>query len=117
MQEVDFTQHPTTVITFVLLDYLFPEKEKENIKACKLLKKTTLWPLFMDGVQLTQGKSRFQEAAYFLPLSSQKFLVLILLTSEGWKAESTLEPTNGLNMGPLDWETSILTARPLLHKK
>ena len=34
------------------------------------------------------------EAVYFL-LSSQKFLVLILSTSEGWKAESTLEPPNG----------------------
>ena len=29
-----------------------------------------------------------REAVYFLPLSSQKFLVLILLTLEGWKAES-----------------------------
>ena len=49
----------------------------------------------MDGVQLPQVKSHFEEAVYFLPLSSQKFPVLILLTSEGWKAESTLEPTSG----------------------
>ena len=36
-------------------------------------KKTpTLWPLFMDGVQLPQGKSHFGEAVYFLPLRSQK---------------------------------------------
>ena len=46
----------------------------------------------MDGVQLPQGWSHFEEAVYFLPLSSQKFLVLILSTSEGWNAESTLEP-------------------------
>ena len=46
----------------------------------------------MDGVQLPQGYSHFEEAVYSLPLSSQKFLVLILSTSEGWKAESTLEP-------------------------
>ena len=39
-------------------------------------KKKTLWPLFMDGVQLPQGLSHFEEAVYFLPLSSQKFLVL-----------------------------------------
>ena len=39
--------------------------------------------LFMDGVQLPQGDSHFEEAIYFLPLSSQKFLVLILSTSEG----------------------------------
>ena len=32
----------------------------------------------MDGVQLPQGYIYF-EAIYFLPLSSQKFLVLILL--------------------------------------
>ena len=49
----------------------------------------------MDGVQLPQGYSHFEEAVYFLPLSSQKFQVLILLTSEEWKAESTLEPTSG----------------------
>ena len=45
----------------------------------------------MDGVQLPQGYSNFEEAVYFSPLSSQKFLVLILSTSAGWKAESTLE--------------------------
>ena len=53
----------------------------------------------MDGVQLPQGLSHFEEAVYFLPLSSQKFLVLILLTSEGWKAESTLEPPIGFEYG------------------
>ena len=45
--------------------------------------KKTLWPLFTDRVQLPQGYSQFEEAVYFLPLSFQKFLVLILLTSEG----------------------------------
>ena len=49
----------------------------------KLKKKKTLWPLFMDGVQLPQGKSHFEEAVYFLPLGSQKFLVLILSALEG----------------------------------
>ena len=62
----------------------------------------------MDGVQLLQGYSHFEEAVYFLPFSSQKFLVLILSTSEGWNAESTMEP-------PRDWESSALTTRPLLH--
>ena len=38
------------------------------------IKKKTLWPLFMDGVQLY---SHFEEAVHFLPFSSQKFLVLI----------------------------------------
>ena len=67
----------------------------------KNLKKTTLWPFFMDGVQLPQGYSHFEEAVHFLPLSSQKFLVLILSTSERWKAESTLEPPNGFERGTL----------------
>ena len=53
----------------------------------------------MDGVQLPQGYSHFDEAVYFLPFSSQNFLVLNLSTSEGWKAESTLEPPNGFEHG------------------
>ena len=36
----------------------------------------------MDGVQLPQGYSHFQEAVYFLSFSFQKFLVLILSTSK-----------------------------------
>ena len=55
----------------------------------------------MDGVQLPQGYSHFKEVVYFLPLSSQKFLVLILPTSEEWKAESTLEPSSGFEHGTL----------------
>ena len=62
----------------------------------------------MDGVQLLpQGYSHLEETIYFLPLSSQKFLGLILLTSERWKAESILGFEHG--MGPLDWESSALT--------
>ena len=53
----------------------------------------------MDGVQLPQGYDHFEEAVYFLPLSSQKFLVLILSTTEGWKAELTLEPPRGFEHG------------------
>ena len=40
-------------------------------------------PFFMDGVQLPQGYSHFDEAVYFFPFSSQKLLVLILSTLEG----------------------------------
>ena len=50
----------------------------------------------MDGVQLLQDYSHFEEAVYFITLSPQKSLELILSTSEGWKAESTLEPHNGI---------------------
>ena len=55
-------------------DYTFTSANK---------KKKTLRPLFMDGVQLPQGYCHFEEAVYFLPLSSQIFLVLILSTLEG----------------------------------
>ena len=53
----------------------------------------------MDGAQLPQGKSHFEKAVYFLPLSPQTFLVLFLSTSKGWKAESTLESPNGFEHG------------------
>ena len=79
-------------------------------------KKNTLWPLFMDGVQLPQGYSHFEEVVYFLPLSSQKFLALILLNSEGWKGWPWIHPVV-LNMGPLDWESKALTTRPANYSK
>ena len=47
---------------------------------------------------------------YFLPLSSQKFLVLIASTSEGWKVESNLEQTSRFEQG-----TPGLGIRRLYH--
>ena len=41
----------------------------------RIKKKKTLWHLFMDGVQLPQGYSHFEEAVYSLSFSSQKFLI------------------------------------------
>ena len=70
-----------------------------NKKKPPNFRKKTLWSIFMDGVQLPHGYSHFEEAVYFLPFSSQKFLVLILSTSEGWKAESTLESPSGFEHG------------------
>ena len=43
--------------------------------------------------------SHYKEAVYFLPFSSQKFLLPILSTSVGWKVESTLEPPSGFEHG------------------
>ena len=65
----------------------------------------------MYGVQLPRGYSHFKEAGYFLPLSSQKFLVLILLTLEGSKAESTLEQSSCFEHG-----TPVLGIQLLSHK-
>ena len=45
----------------------------------------------------TASRLHFEEAVYFLPLSPQKFLVLILLALEGWKAESTFRKLISLN--------------------
>ena len=73
----------------------------------------------MDGVQLPQGYGHFKEAVYFLPLSSQKFLVLILLTSEGWKAELILEPSSGFEHGTPGLgiqHLNHLAIAPLLHQ-
>ena len=53
----------------------------------------------MDGVQLLRRQSHFEEAVYFLPLGSQKFLVLILSTLEEWKAELTLKLPGGFEHG------------------
>ena len=53
----------------------------------------------MDGIQLPQGYNHFREAVYFLPLSSEKFPLLILLISEGGKAELTLELPSGFEHG------------------
>ena len=57
------------------------------------LKKNFTAP-FMDGVQLPQGYSHFEEAVYFL-LGSYKKLLVLILSTEGWKAESTLELPSG----------------------
>ena len=68
------------------------------------MKKSFMAPFY--GWGLLRGGS------LLLSLISQKLLVLILSTSEGWKGESN--PVL-LNMGSLDLESSALTTRPLLH--
>ena len=70
-----------------------------------------------DGWGSTASKidSHDEEAVYFLPLSSQKSLMLLWSISEGWKAESTLEPPSGFQHSTLDWVSSVLTTRPLLQ--
>ena len=70
--------------------------------------KKTLWPLFMDGVQLPQGYSHFEEAVYFLPLRPQKFLVLILLTAGEWMGRVDLEVTQWFRKRDPLWEIQRL---------
>ena len=52
--------------------------------------------------------SHFEEAVYFLQLSSQKFLALVLSTSEEWEVESTLEPPSGFEYGTPELEIQRL---------
>ena len=47
---------------------------------------------FMDGVQLSERQSHYEETVYFLPVSPQEFLVLIYATPEQQNAELTFEP-------------------------
>ena len=56
-------------------------------------------PLFGWGSTASKLQSHYDKAVYFLPLSSQIFLVLIWSTLEGWKSESTLEPPSGFEHG------------------
>ena len=53
------------------------------------LKKKTLLPLLWMGFNCPKATEPLRGG------SSQKFLVLILSTSEGWKTELTLEPPSG----------------------
>ena len=48
---------------------------------------------------IDSGLEPLKEEVYFLPLSSQKFLVLILSTLERWKAKSSLELLSSFEQG------------------
>ena len=52
-------------------------------------------PFYGWGSTVSRLQSHYEENAYFLPFSSQEFLAFNWLTSEGWKAELTLEPACG----------------------
>ena len=48
-----------------------------TIKNGQIKKKKTLktsWPFFMDGVELSQGYTHFEETVYFLPTNLTIFL-------------------------------------------
>ena len=56
----------------------------------KILKKLSVFFLWMGFICL-----KAMETIYFLPISPKKLLVLIWLTWERWKADSTLEKLGG----------------------
>ena len=69
----------------------------------------------MDGVQLLQGYSHFEEAVYFLPPSFQKFLVLTYRPGKDERLGRPWSHSVVLNTGLLDWDLSTLTTKSLLH--
>ena len=68
-------------------------------------------PFYGWGSTASRLESHFEEAVYFLPLSSQKLLVLMDEKLNRARSHPVV-----LNTGPLDLESSALTARPLFHK-
>ena len=80
-----------------------------------IFKKNFMASFYGWGSIASRLQSHYGEVVYFLPLSSQKFLVLIWSILEGQKAESTLEPFNGFEHGIPGWESSTLTTRSLAH--
>ena len=52
-------------------------------------------PFYGSGSTVSMLQSHCEETIYFLPFSSQEFLVLNGSTVEGWKTELTFEPTSG----------------------
>ena len=83
--------------------------------------KKTLWPLFMDvygwGSTVSRLQCHYEETVYSVLVSPQEFLVLIWSTSEGWKAESMMEPIltlwivailpKGCKLDNFEWHNSL----------
>ena len=52
-------------------------------------------PFYGWDSTISRVRSHYKDTVYFLPLSLQEYLELILSTLEGWKAASTLNPPSG----------------------
>ena len=64
---------------------------------------------FYGWVQLLQGYNQFREAVYFLPFSPQKLPQKDERLSRPWSHPVVL------NRGPINWESSTLSTRSLIH--
>ena len=69
-------------------------------------------PFYGWGGSTASGLVHFEEAVYFLPLSSQIFLVLSYRPRKDKRLSRPWSHLVVLNMGPLDWKFSTLTTRP-----
>ena len=95
---------------FMSLLCFFKRESEKKSQNTQQLKKKLYRPFLWMGFNCLKATAT-SKAVYFLPLSPQKFLVLTLSTSEGWKAESTLEPPSGFEHG-----TSGLGIQSLNHQ-
>ena len=88
---------------------------KQKVESKK--KTNFMAPFFMDGVQLPQGYSTLRrQFTFYHSVPRNSWCSFYQL----WKDERLSRPWSYpvvLNMGPLDWESSILSTRPLLLKK
>ena len=86
--------------------YLYVNSREAQRIEFQLGKLKTLWPLFMDGVQLSQGY-RVTSRRHFTFCHSIPKILKDKRLRQPWS-----HPV--LNLGRLDWEFSALTSRPLL---
>ena len=79
--------------------------------------KKNLWPLFNDGVQLSQDYRTTEETVYLPPLVPSTKITWYSF-HKPWKDERLSRPWSHsvvLNPGLLDWESSVLTTRSILQ--
>ena len=71
-----------------------------SLVTSRISNKKSLWSLFM-GFKCCMARANLRRQSHFLPLGSEKFQVLILSSSEAWKAESILKTASGFEHGIL----------------
>ena len=70
----------------------------------------------MNGVQQPQGYSHFEEVVYFSPSDPRNSWYSFYRPRTDERVSRPWSHPVVLNTGPLDWESSTLITRPLLHK-
>ena len=70
----------------------------------------------MDGVQLPQGYSHFEEVVYFYHSVPRNSWYSFYRPRKNERLSRPWSHPLVLDTGHLDWESSALTTRPLLHE-
>ena len=116
MQNISFPKSFLNAFTIFLAIYQSQSKYSRLVLQKNFSKKKTLWPLFMDGSQLSQG---------YRATKRRQLTCHQSVTKSTWypfcqprKDERLSRPWRhsvDLNPVPQDWESGILTTRPLLQ--